>query len=123
MRRLQLVHDTWYNRSDLDFICVYITSLYTVFAYIVVQQSIFYVSIPSFFVAIFCSLLYVYQWKRYKVMMIIQHKVGIKFPILHKILFLGSLDPVVKWLKAPGIILMTLFFITYFFVLIVVLFF
>ena len=93
------------------------------FAYIVVQQSILYVSIPSFFVAIFCSLLYVYQWKRYKVMMIIQHKIRIKFPIIHKILFLGSLDPVVKWLKAPGIILITMFFISYFFILIAVLFF
>mmetsp|Transcript_22564 Transcript_22564/g.22398 ORF Transcript_22564/g.22398 Transcript_22564/m.22398 type:complete len:219 (+) Transcript_22564:285-941(+) len=56
-------------------------------------------------------------------MMIVQHKVRVNFPILHKIFFLSSIDPIVKKIKGLGIFLLTLLFISYFFILIVVLFF
>lgn len=115
--------DTRFNRLTLAICNIHIASLYTVFAYIVVTRDILYVSIPSFFVAILCILLYVYQWKRYKVMMLIQHKIRVKFPLIHKILFLGSLDPIILKLMAPGLFALTMGFIIYFFAVVIVLFF
>ncbi|CAI2373465.1 unnamed protein product [Moneuplotes crassus] len=100
---------------------IFMTSLYTVIAYIVMERSILYVSIPSFFVALSCIPLYNYQWKRYKTMMIIQHKVRVKSPTIHKIFFLGSLDPLVLKIKGFGIFLISSFFILYFFILLILL--
>ena len=56
-------------------------------------------------------------------MMMIQHYFRTKFPLIHKILFISSLDPVVLKLNRLGLVLITLFFIAYYFILIVVLFF
>lgn len=55
-------------------------------------------------------------------MMIIQHKVRVNFPTIHKIFFLSSVDPLVKKIKGVGMVLITASFIIYFFILLIVLF-
>lgn len=50
-------------------------------------------------------------------MMLIQHHVRLKSPLIHKILFLSALDPIILRVRAVGLFLTTLFFMLYFFIL------
>mmetsp|Transcript_21843 Transcript_21843/g.19383 ORF Transcript_21843/g.19383 Transcript_21843/m.19383 type:complete len:117 (-) Transcript_21843:467-817(-) len=56
-------------------------------------------------------------------MMMFQHKIRLSYPKVHKIIFLSSLDTVVKKMRGVGMGLVSLLFIAYFNVLLVVLFF
>lgn len=106
----------------LILIAIFLTSLYSIIAHLIVKQDVLYTSIVWIFIIFFILILYNYQWKRYKTMMDIQHTIRTKWPKLHKVIFLGFLDWVVLKIRAIGLFVISCLIIIYLFVVVIALF-